>query len=199
MGATNCCRARSVSSAATRWRAIRAASRARARSCSRVRPGSSSRPSTAGDAAVQNVVGLVNALGATPRFLDATEHDAYVAGISHLPLATLRRARPRDQRGRVVAGHEDAHGGRLPRHDAPRGGRSDHVARHLPDQPRRDRPLARPADRRTGETARPAHRDRRGERDSASRSGSRRRATPAPNGRRRKARAATCCRARATK
>lgn len=42
---------------------------------------------TAGDAAVQNVVGLVNALGATPRFLDATEHDAYVAGISHLPLA----------------------------------------------------------------------------------------------------------------
>jgi prephenate dehydrogenase len=42
----------------------------------------------AGDAAVQNVVGLVSALGATPRFLDATEHDAYVAGISHLPLAT---------------------------------------------------------------------------------------------------------------
>ncbi len=42
---------------------------------------------TAGDAAVQNVVGLVNALGATPRFLDAMEHDAYVAGISHLPLA----------------------------------------------------------------------------------------------------------------
>lgn len=41
----------------------------------------------AGDAAVQNVVGLVSALGATPRFLDATEHDAYVAGISHLPLA----------------------------------------------------------------------------------------------------------------
>ena len=41
----------------------------------------------AGDAAVQNVVGLVAALGATPRFLDAREHDAYVAGISHLPMA----------------------------------------------------------------------------------------------------------------
>ncbi len=41
----------------------------------------------AGDAAVQNVLGLVAALGATPRFLEATEHDAYVAGISHLPLA----------------------------------------------------------------------------------------------------------------
>lgn len=40
----------------------------------------------AGDAAVQNVVGLVSALGATPRFLDASEHDAYVAGISHLPM-----------------------------------------------------------------------------------------------------------------
>ncbi len=42
---------------------------------------------TAGDAAVQNVVGLVAALGASARFLDASEHDAYVAGISHLPLA----------------------------------------------------------------------------------------------------------------
>ncbi len=42
---------------------------------------------TAGDAAVQNVLGLVAALGANPRFLDATEHDAYVAGISHLPHA----------------------------------------------------------------------------------------------------------------
>jgi len=40
---------------------------------------------TAGDAAVQNVLGLVAALGAEPRFLEATEHDAYVGGISHLP------------------------------------------------------------------------------------------------------------------
>lgn len=53
----------------------------------------------AGDAAVQNVVGLVAALGATPRFLDAREHDAYVAGISHLPMAlatTLVRAVSKD-------------------------------------------------------------------------------------------------------
>lgn len=41
----------------------------------------------AGDAAVQNVLGLVAALGANPRFLDPGEHDAYVAGISHLPHA----------------------------------------------------------------------------------------------------------------
>lgn len=41
----------------------------------------------AGDAAVQNVLGLVAALGAVPRFLEAGEHDAYVGGISHLPLA----------------------------------------------------------------------------------------------------------------
>jgi len=42
---------------------------------------------TAGDAAVQNVLGLVAALGASPRFLEADEHDAYVGGISHLPHA----------------------------------------------------------------------------------------------------------------
>jgi prephenate dehydrogenase len=42
---------------------------------------------TAGDGAVQAVAGLASSLGATPRFMDAEEHDAYVAAISHLPLA----------------------------------------------------------------------------------------------------------------
>jgi prephenate dehydrogenase len=36
--------------------------------------------------AVNAVVGLAQALGATPLFLDADEHDAYVAAISHVPL-----------------------------------------------------------------------------------------------------------------
>jgi prephenate dehydrogenase len=36
--------------------------------------------------AVNAVVGLVQALGGKPFFLDADEHDAYVAAISHVPL-----------------------------------------------------------------------------------------------------------------
>lgn len=39
----------------------------------------------ADEAAVQTVLGMVNALGAEPLFIDASEHDGYVAGISHLP------------------------------------------------------------------------------------------------------------------
>lgn len=40
----------------------------------------------AGEEAVKTVLGLVAALGAEPFFVDPHEHDAYVAGISHLPL-----------------------------------------------------------------------------------------------------------------
>ncbi|MDP2726143.1 MAG: prephenate dehydrogenase/arogenate dehydrogenase family protein [Dehalococcoidia bacterium] len=36
--------------------------------------------------AVEAVVGLVNLLGASPYFVDPTEHDSYVAAISHLPM-----------------------------------------------------------------------------------------------------------------
>lgn len=39
----------------------------------------------AGDDAVRTVLGMVAALGAEPYFVDPHEHDAYVAGISHLP------------------------------------------------------------------------------------------------------------------
>ncbi len=43
-------------------------------------------PSVAADeSAVQTVLGMINALGAEPLFIDAHEHDGYVAGISHLP------------------------------------------------------------------------------------------------------------------
>lgn len=42
---------------------------------------------SASDGAVQAVTGMATALGATARFMDAEEHDAYVAAISHLPLA----------------------------------------------------------------------------------------------------------------
>jgi prephenate dehydrogenase len=39
----------------------------------------------ASDEAIRTVLGMVNALGAEPYFVDPNEHDAYVAGISHLP------------------------------------------------------------------------------------------------------------------
>lgn len=40
----------------------------------------------ASEDAVDVVAGLAHQLGATPMFMDAEEHDAYVAAISHLPL-----------------------------------------------------------------------------------------------------------------
>ena len=38
--------------------------------------------------AVNAVVGLAQAVGAKPQFLDADEHDAYAAAVSHVPLVT---------------------------------------------------------------------------------------------------------------
>lgn len=40
---------------------------------------------TASEAAIRTVLGIITALGAEPYFVDPVEHDAYVAGISHLP------------------------------------------------------------------------------------------------------------------
>lgn len=37
------------------------------------------------DEAVRNVLGMITALGAESYFVDPNEHDAYVAGVSHLP------------------------------------------------------------------------------------------------------------------
>lgn len=39
-------------------------------------------------AAIQSIVGLAQALGADPMFIDAEEHDVYAAAVSHLPLIT---------------------------------------------------------------------------------------------------------------
>jgi prephenate dehydrogenase len=39
----------------------------------------------ASEDAIRNVLGMITALGAEPYFIDPMEHDAYVAGISHLP------------------------------------------------------------------------------------------------------------------
>jgi prephenate dehydrogenase len=49
----------------------------------------------ASESALKNVLGLIAALGAESFFVDAAEHDAYVAGVSHLPFvlaATLTNA-----------------------------------------------------------------------------------------------------------
>lgn len=40
---------------------------------------------SADDGAVQTVLGMINALGAEPIFVDAHEHDGFVGGVSHLP------------------------------------------------------------------------------------------------------------------
>ncbi len=40
---------------------------------------------SASEEAIRTVLGMVAALGAEPFFIDPSEHDAYVAGISHLP------------------------------------------------------------------------------------------------------------------
>jgi prephenate dehydrogenase len=57
-------------------------------------------PAVAADeAAIRNVLGMISALGAEPYFLDPGEHDAYVAGISHLPFvlsATLMNSLAKD-------------------------------------------------------------------------------------------------------
>ncbi len=39
----------------------------------------------AGEEAIRNVLGMIAALGAEAYFIDPAEHDAYVAGVSHLP------------------------------------------------------------------------------------------------------------------
>ena len=54
---------------------------------------------TASEEAVRTVLGLVAAAGAEPFFIDPEEHDAYVAGVSHLPFtlsAALMNAVSRD-------------------------------------------------------------------------------------------------------
>ncbi len=41
----------------------------------------------ASDGSVETVTSLLNTMGAEPMFMDAGEHDAYVAAVSHMPLA----------------------------------------------------------------------------------------------------------------
>src|SRR5918993_4390007 len=54
---------------------------------------------TASEEAVRTVLGLVSAAGAEPFFIDPEEHDAFVAGVSHLPFvlsAALMKATSSD-------------------------------------------------------------------------------------------------------
>jgi prephenate dehydrogenase len=60
---------------------------------------------SASEDAVQTVLGMIAALGAEPLFIDAEEHDSYVAGISHLPFllsVALMRVVSRDPSWRDV-------------------------------------------------------------------------------------------------
>ncbi|MBA2595786.1 MAG: prephenate dehydrogenase [Chloroflexota bacterium] len=71
---------------------------------------------TASEDAVRTVLGLVAAAGAEPFFIDPEEHDAYVAGISHLPFvvstalmnAVSRDASWRDMKSLTAGGFRDA-------------------------------------------------------------------------------------------
>ncbi len=54
---------------------------------------------SASEDAIRNVLGMIAALGAEPFFIDPVEHDAFVAGVSHLPFvlsATLMNAVAKD-------------------------------------------------------------------------------------------------------
>lgn len=69
----------------------------------------------ASEEAVRTVLGMVSALGAEPFFVDPGEHDAFVAGVSHLPFvlsAALMRAVSgdpswRDMKSLTAAGFRD--------------------------------------------------------------------------------------------
>lgn len=53
----------------------------------------------AGEDAIRNVLGIIAAVGAEPYFVDPNEHDAFVAGVSHLPFvlsAALMKATSAD-------------------------------------------------------------------------------------------------------
>src|SRR5688572_20561525 len=69
----------------------------------------------ASEEAVRTVLGLVAAAGAEPYFIDPEEHDAYVAGVSHLPFAlsaalmnaVSRDSSWRDMKGLTASGFRD--------------------------------------------------------------------------------------------
>ncbi len=71
---------------------------------------------SASEEAVQTVLGMISALGAEPLFIDADEHDSYVAGISHLPFllsvalmrVVSRDASWREMRKLTASGFRDA-------------------------------------------------------------------------------------------
>jgi prephenate dehydrogenase len=70
---------------------------------------------TASEEAVRTVLGLVAAAGAEPFFIDPDEHDAFVAGVSHLPFvmsaalmnAVARDASWRDMKTLTAGGFRD--------------------------------------------------------------------------------------------
>ena len=94
------------------------------------------------ESAVKLVAGLVHLIGAQPLFIDAHEHDRYVAAVSHLPLVlssalfTLVREQPRLAR----AGGPGQQ--RLSRPHPPGLRRPGAEPRHLPHQSRGHPPLA---------------------------------------------------------
>jgi prephenate dehydrogenase len=70
---------------------------------------------TASEESVRTVLGLISAAGAEPFFIDPEEHDAYVAGVSHLPFvlsaalmnAVARDASWRDMKTLTAGGFRD--------------------------------------------------------------------------------------------
>ena len=68
-------------------------------------------PAWASEAAAKTVISLADAVGATPMLMDAEEHDAYVAAVSHLPMVAAhvlfglaRRSEAWPELGQLAAG-----------------------------------------------------------------------------------------------
>ena len=98
---------------------------------------------TASEDAVRTVLGLIAAAGAEPFFIDPHEHDAYVAGVSHLPFVLSAALMNTVVSRPIVARHEDVDRWWFPRHDPSCGGQPGHAPRHPPDEPRGGHPVAR--------------------------------------------------------
>ena len=99
MGQMRFCRKGCTSLAPTPWPVRRRASRASDADLFVGATWCVSPSVTASEEAVRTVLGLVSAAGAEPFFIDPEEHDAYVAGVSHLPFvmsAALMNAVSRD-------------------------------------------------------------------------------------------------------
>ena len=98
---------------------------------------------SASEEATRAIVTMVEAVGAVPYFVDAEEHDSYVAAVSHLPFPPLHGAGRLDHEESGVARDVTPGSHGVPRHIPPGRGRPHHAPRHLRDEQCGSGPLDR--------------------------------------------------------